>query len=706
MKRNESAEKSLSSSLPMSETPFPTLILPAFERPDCLKRLLRSLDAAVFPEKGVQLVFSLEGESDPEVVKIAQNFQWKYGEKIIIERESRLGLREHILACGDLTKEYGSVILLEDDLFVAPGFYEFARKALEFYQEETRVSGISLYSYRVSECRFFPFLPLDDGQEVYFQQFASSWGQAWTQSQWASFRDWFRENEEIKPKEKLPQYLREWSETSWKRHFIRYMLAEDKHFVFPRESYSTNFGDPGTNSDTPGLFQVPLQSKKSDFSFVPFYKSWSRYDVYFEPLPFILKNANLNLSEFEFTVDLYGQKDADFLDQPFVLTSRKGVNPEITFGLDMIPIEENVIHGVKGNEIRLLKTENLNPEFRPLHYYFYQYRSNQEFMYRDLIEAKADELAEVWAEERSEHKAIEKAYPIAEKLAEEKAKFLAEGIAEKMASERFVEWNENQDFGQKWPKLSVVIPELSSENEDWVKSLYEIPYPHLELVFVVNDEEKEEILDKKGRKTAKWLKAGDLQAWERLKTGLEACSGEFCGWLPPGGGYLDKGLKAFARIVRRFPEVAWLMGTHDLDKRPPVFRRWIRDRYLTEKADRLLDFRQAATMFWKREMMLAVLQNNQPKGLYDLFENFFENEYLYVYAHAIGKKSRVNAKYFGDKLVRKSEVSTGKKIWNTLFYPFYIMDMKPIRAFYPEANDIPDVIKYDSKSQDFYRSKY
>ncbi|MCB9233901.1 MAG: hypothetical protein H6581_19750 [Bacteroidia bacterium] len=688
----------------MENKSLPAVVIPAFERPHCLARLLRSVAAASYPAAEVTLVFSLEGGADPEVVRLAEEFEWNHGPKRILQRKEKLGLRRHILACGDLSQVYGSIVLIEDDLLVAPGFYQFACAALDFYQNDESISGISLYTYAVSECRFLPFRSLEDENEVYFQQFASSWGQAWSLAQWKGFRAWYQENEEIKAGEALPQYLREWSETSWKRHFIRYLLACDKYFVFPKTSFSTNFGDPGTNSDTPGLFQVPLTNKSDGFHFVPLQDSRAVYDVYFELKPDCLKALNPALQAYDLTVDLYGQRDPDFLQKEFVLSSRHGANPVLTFGLEMVPLAENVIRGVEGREIGLYKTEDLDLSPRPLHHYFYQYRSNMEFMFRDFIEKRGNELAEIWAEERSEYKAIEKAYPIAEKMAEEKAQVLAEPLAEARAAARFADWKENLEFGQKWPKISLILP-FEGEG-DWFQKVLSLDYPHLEIICLTAKESLEKVLDEKQRRVIRWVNCAEKDAWLRLKSGLQLATGELVGWLPPGICFTNGGLKSVAAIVRKFPEISWIMGRNQIDKRSHVFRRWTRERFLAAQAERLGDFRQPATMLWKAELMQKVLEQQEVNGLYDLFAGFFQFDFQYVISPTLGEKWRQAEKaYFGNKGVSKGGISFGKRLWNKLTYPFFLMDMKVLRTLFTEANQVPDVILMDRKGE-FYRSKF
>ena len=81
----------------------------------------------------------------------------KYGEKIVLCHPERLGLRRHIISCGDLTEKYGAVMILEDDLYVSPDFYNYAMRALDKYGEHPQIAGIALSTKRELLESTFPF---------------------------------------------------------------------------------------------------------------------------------------------------------------------------------------------------------------------------------------------------------------------------------------------------------------------------------------------------------------------------------------------------------------------------------------------------------------------------------------------------------------------------------------------------------------------
>ena len=103
-----------------------TLVVVGYNRADALRRVLRSLEKADYIYSDVRLVISLDYSGKEDVIQTAEGFVWKYGEKIVLRRPKRLGLRRHIISCGDLTEKYGAVMILEDDLYVSPDFYNYS----------------------------------------------------------------------------------------------------------------------------------------------------------------------------------------------------------------------------------------------------------------------------------------------------------------------------------------------------------------------------------------------------------------------------------------------------------------------------------------------------------------------------------------------------------------------------------------------------
>ena len=202
---------------------MPAIVVVAYNRPIALTQILWSISRAQFTGyDNIPLVISIDKSDDETVTQIAESFIWGYGTKRIIKHESRLGLRNHILACGDLTSEYHAVIVLEDDLYVSPVFYDYAVQAMRYFGEDEAISGISLYAYDVNEHAIVRFCAIDDGNHNYFLQSASSWGQLWTRRQWDGFRHWYAENADkgVTADDPLPRNVISWKETSDRKSVV------------------------------------------------------------------------------------------------------------------------------------------------------------------------------------------------------------------------------------------------------------------------------------------------------------------------------------------------------------------------------------------------------------------------------------------------------------------------------------------------------
>ena len=332
---------------------LPTIVVIGYNRPKSLLRLLDSLSKAHYPAGDIRLVISLDNSGTLEPLRIAEAYPWAHGEKRVIHREKRMGLRNHVLACGDLTEEYGDVLVLEDDLFVSPYFYEYTSKALSFYEDDPRIAGISLYSQQFNQTANLPFTPIDDGDsDVYFMQLAASWGQAWSRSHWQGFRQWLEANgTDISRVDGIPADIRSWPDSSWLKLYNAYIISRDLYFVYPYRSLTTNFGDPGEHFYiASSRFQVAIQQKRIDYHFAQSSESLAIYDAFCELLPATLKRLNPKLAGYDFTVNLFGCKECCSGLQ-LTRTSKPGLH---SFSLSMKPMELSVLHDVAGEGIALI----------------------------------------------------------------------------------------------------------------------------------------------------------------------------------------------------------------------------------------------------------------------------------------------------------------------------------------------------------------
>lgn len=336
----------------------PAIVVSAYNRPLALRRLLDSLQSANYPDREIQLIISIDKSENTDVQILAEKFQWQHGSKKVILHKNHLGLKKHLLSCGDLTEDYSAIIVLEDDLLVSPYFYHFALEAVNYYKDDHQLAGISLYNYQVAESCFYPFNAIDDGSDVYFMQLASSWGQIWTRAQWQLFRQWFETHPTLPIKNTIPNYLHPWGDRSWKKHFIHYLIDNNKYFVFPRLSLTTNFEEPGTHASAKKVFQVPLQLSEYLYKFQNLEKSKAIYDAWFEMMPACLNRWNADLSKYDYAVDLYGGKEIATIDKQYLLSSKIGHEAIQSYAGELFPMESNVAMALNGNAISLYRMQN------------------------------------------------------------------------------------------------------------------------------------------------------------------------------------------------------------------------------------------------------------------------------------------------------------------------------------------------------------
>ena len=328
----------------------PAVIVPAYNRPDALSRLLISINRAHYPDTNVNLIISLDGGATGDVNKCAHKFGFKAGAAAVIERDEHLGLREHILWCGDQAQEHGAVIILEDDLVVDPWFYHYAIHALTAHEHENDIAGIALYAPQFNEFAGLRFEPLSNGSSAYRMQIPCSWGQAWTATQWAEFRTWYERVDEatVRDCEQLPDMVRQWPASSWKKYFAAYLALEDRYFVYPYESLTTNCADPGGVHAGRGTdeLQVPLPDPSRAFVAPVFSfgdEAGVAYDPYMEP-DLKIDFATLSLDPGSLCVDLYGSRPPDFVRKyDYCLTTRPVKAAIRRYPLKFHPLPMNVL---------------------------------------------------------------------------------------------------------------------------------------------------------------------------------------------------------------------------------------------------------------------------------------------------------------------------------------------------------------------------
>ena len=191
-----------------------------------------------------------------------------------MEREENFGLARNIIdGVTQVVNEYGTVIVMEDDLVVSPQFLKFMNQSLDFYKDDSAVMHISAYIYPINE----HILP-----DTFFLGQTTCWGWATWKRAWVNF--------EKKPNKLIqtftPQMIEKfnlngaynfWKQVelnhagkmnTWAIFWYATVFLQNGLSLHPKSSYVQNIGHDGsgTNRSTSKDFKVHVLNKMLDLS--------------------------------------------------------------------------------------------------------------------------------------------------------------------------------------------------------------------------------------------------------------------------------------------------------------------------------------------------------------------------------------------------------------------------------------------------------
>jgi len=627
------------------------IVVPTYNRPHCLMRLLDALAKADYSQN-TDLFISIDDASvQTATVAIAEQYPWAFGSKKVIRNTQHLGLKQHILLCADIVNDYDALIVLEDDLVVSPYFFAYTQQALAFYSAEEKVAGISLYNYAITESGFYPFYPKHDGSDVYFMQVASSWGQCWTKQQWNNFKTWFAEHPELKSDKPLPDYIQSWGTQSWKKHFIHYLIDTDSYFVFPHQSLSTNFGDPGTNTDRKGLFQTPLMQGKRAFQFKSLNDSASSYDAWFEQKRFqkgIYNQSNT-------TIDVYGERSLDSITTPFLISSKTCSDPIQSFGIELSDYTQNILQDVKGDFFHLGATKNFTNKKPNREAFFPQLKEIKDLVFHEFIETEATERGRAAFEKHLYNQQFPTfcIYILAN---------TTEGLALTL----------NSISRQKYPFVDVKI---FAKTKFSLKTLPK----HINSLEVIESIDDRTLLD-----------------------ALSTTSYAYGALLQSGDEYAEGALLAAKNIFKRFVDIHWLYGIVVSKKNgillapEPICKRRFTERLITAEVEATgaTSLRSAGLFFSEhiaKESILKMKLNTPSSIQQNLWCQFVKDTPLY--------SASFYAAYSAEKEVKHKQPFSFKQ-WS------FEKNIPYLRYVYNRQEQFPAVVRYEHKTNAYYLSDY
>ncbi len=343
---------------------FPTIVIPAYNRPAALLRLLNSLNQAWYPEHaiGLEIVIDAGGTNQRDVVTVATQFDWQHGRKTIVQHAQPQGLVGNIYFCGGITQRDGAIVLLEDDLVVSRAFYHYTLSALDKYRASPHIGGISLNALQFNGFTHQAFTPYLDASDTYFMQVAWFQGQIYTAKQWQAYQDWLRERNRLQDTLKtMHPYFSQFPDTDWFPLKTAWLVDTQRYYVFPRQSLTTNFGDQGTHFKTQtNRFQVPLQHSLVRYRMQDYQSSGAVYDSWQEMTADCFATHAPQFNPDTITIDLNGTKPLAQIQTPQLLSNKSCKYPQRSYANIMQPLEENVFSEAIGRSLHLGDT----PHFR------------------------------------------------------------------------------------------------------------------------------------------------------------------------------------------------------------------------------------------------------------------------------------------------------------------------------------------------------
>ena len=343
------------------------LVVVGYNRIKSISRLLQSVSEANYGEYDIPLIISIDASGCEELYDFVKGFKWPYGEKYVNIQKERLGLKNHIYQCGDLTKYFKAIVLLEDDLYVSPYFYEYVVKTVEKYGDDDRISEISLYKNEGNGYVGLPFQPLLNGYDVYLKQDVSTWGECWTEKMWRQFTDWRDSHtEEDIQKINMPHLIKTW-ERAWSKYYNAYVVDTGKFNVYPYIPVTTNFSDAGEHGgDNNRLVQVHMLWGNKEYNLGEF-EELVKYDIFGNNVALY---EWLKLRKGDVCLSTYGNasctKDEQYILTPMLLPYKI----EKSFGGSLKPIELNVKQNISGNTLFLYDTQISVGHTKSSHYPF------------------------------------------------------------------------------------------------------------------------------------------------------------------------------------------------------------------------------------------------------------------------------------------------------------------------------------------------
>lgn len=162
---------------------YAPILLFVYNRPEHTRRVIESLKANAEAADSELFIYADQARSETDIQQVSEVRRLirstdGFKQVTVIERENNWGLARNVIdGVTTQVNVHGRVIVLEDDLVVAPHFLRFMNDALEMYKNEEKVGHIQACDFTKD-----PSLP-----DTFLIRWTGSWGWATWERAWKHF---------------------------------------------------------------------------------------------------------------------------------------------------------------------------------------------------------------------------------------------------------------------------------------------------------------------------------------------------------------------------------------------------------------------------------------------------------------------------------------------------------------------------------------
>lgn len=162
---------------------YAPILLFVYNRPEHTRRVIESLKANAEAANSELFIYADQARSETDIQQVSEVRRLirstdGFKQVTVIEREKNWGLARNVIdGVTTQVNAHGRVIVLEDDLVVAPHFLRFMNDALEMYKNEEKVGHIQACDFTKD-----PSLP-----DTFLIRWTGSWGWATWERAWKHF---------------------------------------------------------------------------------------------------------------------------------------------------------------------------------------------------------------------------------------------------------------------------------------------------------------------------------------------------------------------------------------------------------------------------------------------------------------------------------------------------------------------------------------